>query len=154
MAGKDGGFTLIELAIVMLVVVVLSATVTAIYVSQVNKAKDSIIYAVLGAYRTAYNLYLADNEGIAPSDIGQINVKVGMTNFETEDGSTGTTSSIQMLAGTVQKGGVTSVGYGDFAGKSNVAEMYYDSIENTLYIDGSNGGTDYLDTKGNKWNEY
>ncbi len=155
MPKKNMGFTLIELTIVMLVLIVLSMTVIPIYLSQVKKAKDGIVYALLGTYRSAYNLYLTDNNGKRPSNINEIGskVKVSKANFDIADGTSGTNSSIQILAGTVGKGGVASSGYGEFAGKSNVAEIYYDSVKGELYIDGTNGGTDYVDTKGEKWNE-
>ncbi len=155
MPKKDVGFTLIELVVVMMVLAVLAAIVIPLYMSQLRKAKDSTVYALLGAYRSAYNLYLTDSEGEDPSSIVDIenNVKVSKANFEIAAGASGTISSIQVLAGTVAKPGFVSNGYGEFSGESNVAEMYYDSINGELYIDGTNGGTDYLDTKGEKWNE-
>jgi len=153
MIKKNLGFTLLELTIVMGIVALLSVTAIPRYQSQIKKAKDGNVYALLGTYRSGYNLYLSDTNGIQPGDINEIESRV-MVNRASFEIAVGTSSgSIQVLAGTVGKGGVSSIGYGDFAGKNNVAELYYDSVNGELYIDGTNGGTDYIDTKGEKWNE-
>ena len=155
MSKKDMGFTLIELVVVMMILAVLAIIAGPLYINQIKKAKDGVVYALLGTYRSTCKLYLVDNEGEYPSSIVDIenNVKVSKGNFEIAVGTSGTVSSIQVLAGTVAKPGFASNGYGEFSGESHVAEMYYDSVNGELYIDGTNSGTDYLDTKGEKWNE-
>jgi len=73
---KDGGFTLVELMIVLVIVAILSAVAVPIYTSQVMKAKMSEADAALGTIRTELRVYYGENGdyptvAVAAAVIGQ-----------------------------------------------------------------------------------
>ncbi len=62
-AGRaDGGFTLIELMVVMLIVAILSAIAIPAYLSSVRAAKEAVLKEDLHVLRGAIDAYTADKE--------------------------------------------------------------------------------------------
>jgi prepilin-type N-terminal cleavage/methylation domain-containing protein len=61
------GFTLIELMIVAAILGILAMIALPKFASMVQKSKDAALVGHLGALRSALSIYIADNEGIIPS---------------------------------------------------------------------------------------
>jgi prepilin-type N-terminal cleavage/methylation domain-containing protein len=74
---KQKGFTLIELLIVIAIIGILAAIAIPVFVSFQAKAKDAAANSAVGAFRTALELYRADNTtpptGQYPADQAAIN---------------------------------------------------------------------------------
>ncbi len=61
-AGKESGFTLMELMIVMTIIGILSAIAIPAYLRSVNKAKEAVLKEDLHTMRTAIDSYTVDKE--------------------------------------------------------------------------------------------
>jgi general secretion pathway protein G len=61
-AHKDGGFTLVELMIVMAIIMILSAMAVPIFARQVRRAKEAVLREDLHVMRTAIDSYTVDKE--------------------------------------------------------------------------------------------
>jgi prepilin-type N-terminal cleavage/methylation domain-containing protein len=152
------GFTLIELMIVVAIISILSSIITIKLGNSIKKSKDSRVLNTLGTLKSLSSAYPMEHEG--SNSLTIFDLKFGATRsieLIIENGiGTGTVTSYQVKAGTANKlDGTESLGRGSFAGEKNVVEIYYDNSTENLWIDGTTGsGIDFLDTKGNKWNEY
>lgn len=62
----DGGFTLIELMLVVAILSLLAAIAIPKFGNMIIKAKEAAVKANLGALRGALTIYYSDNEGIYP----------------------------------------------------------------------------------------
>ncbi len=58
----DGGFTLVELMIVMAIIMILSAIAVPIFARQVQRAKEAVLREDLHTMRTAIDSYTVDKE--------------------------------------------------------------------------------------------
>ena len=65
---KRGGFTLIELMVVVAIVGILSAIALARFASLIKRSQEGATKGNLAMLRSALKLYYADNEGIYPGD--------------------------------------------------------------------------------------
>jgi len=161
---KEVGFTLIELMIVVAIMAILSAIALPVMGEHIRKAKDGNTIKVIGTMRTASNMYLTDtigNSGSLYADkITDLEIYFSSTivkKLRNGDITTDTNdyiTSYQMIAGRATKDGVPSMGWGDFAGITNVVEIYYNNENGEIYADGTNSGTGYRDMKNKLWSDY
>lgn len=159
-----GGFTLIELMIVVAIIAILSAITLPAMGESIRRAKDANGIKVLGTIRTAVGMHITDDENndgkiyankivdleIYFSPSMKTNLKIGDDVISDTDNVT----SYQVVCGTVKKGGSVSMGRGELSGRSNVVEIYYNNQDGVSYADGTNEGDEYTDTKERLWKNY
>lgn len=97
MKEKDGGFTLVELIVVVIIIGVLAAIAVPVFLNQSNKAKEKADLADLSSAKIAVASYLADFDGAtAPT---QANTKsYGMPQEETVSGATKRTITVTWVS--------------------------------------------------------
>ena len=64
-----GGFTLIELMIVVAIIGILAAIAIPKFADLVTRSKESSVKGSLGSVRSAVSIYYSDNEGVFPIDL-------------------------------------------------------------------------------------
>lgn len=147
----EKGFTLIELMIVVAIIAILAAVAAPKFADQIKKAKDAKAIAVLGAVRSASNIYYADNDGAWASDLGTLYDEVdgGSQQVFTADPATASTGALKVGSNTNGLSSttvaITLVGTGSTATFGSITYS-----EGNLYL----GDADATDTKGNLWVEY
>jgi prepilin-type N-terminal cleavage/methylation domain-containing protein len=72
-----GGFTLLELMIVVGIIGVLTAISVVKFIQLIDKAKEAATKANLGALRVAVTIYFADTKGIWPQKLSTETFKIG-----------------------------------------------------------------------------
>jgi|AntDeeMinimDraft_5_1070356.scaffolds.fasta_scaffold18818_2 type IV pilus assembly protein PilA len=101
------GFTLIELMIVVAVIGILAALSIPVYQGFLEKSQISRAVSELGAYRTAYETSLSNNEMINNQAVGYVPSALTAGNMATEIASTNADGSGHLqvtLGGRVQGG--------------------------------------------------
>lgn len=68
MKKKEGGFTLIELMIVVAIIGILAAIAIPKFADLINKSKEGATKGSLSSVRSAIQVYYGDNEGWYPTD--------------------------------------------------------------------------------------
>ncbi len=144
----EKGFTLIELMIVVAIIAILAAVAAPKFADQIKKAKDAKAIAVLGAARSATNIYYADKDGVYPT-MGAIKTQIDSGSQRLFVG-TETASTGALQVGTNSSGATTVAITIAGSGGATIAtpSMTYD--EGEVYL----GASTETDTKGNYWVEY
>ncbi len=71
-AAPAGGFTLIELMIVVAVVAVIAAIAIPKFGELISRSQESSAKGALGTFRSALDIYYVANQGMFPSDINAL----------------------------------------------------------------------------------
>lgn len=112
---KSGGFTLVELAVVIVIIGVLAAFGVPRFIKSVERSKASEAFAYLAAVRTAQERYHA-RQGTYASSVADLDIKQVPPKYFTVDTiGAGTTSSLEdSWTLTLTRTGA-SAGYGDYS---------------------------------------
>jgi general secretion pathway protein G len=70
-ARREGGFTLIELVVVMAIIAILASLAVPIFTSQIQKAKEAVLQEDLHVMRNAIDAYTMD-KGKAPQSLDDL----------------------------------------------------------------------------------
>lgn len=124
----SGGFTLVELVVVLLILTALIAIAIAVYGNQVAKGQDACVKEQLNTARTANEAYYTERQYYAPvgaqglTDLNEIEAAVpaaptsgcpGSSGFEVTDGG-GQTYSIRVISASNRTFQLTRDGTGAF----------------------------------------
>ena len=67
-----GGFTLVELILVIIIIGILAAIIVPKFAGQTDKAKIATTKANINSLRSAVRLWQSDNDGTLPSDLSDL----------------------------------------------------------------------------------
>jgi prepilin-type N-terminal cleavage/methylation domain-containing protein len=71
---KRGGFTLIELMIVVAIIGILAAIAIPKFAELIRKSSEGAVKGSLGSFRSALSIYYADNEANWPGDLNALTI--------------------------------------------------------------------------------
>lgn len=153
----EKGFTLIELMIVVAIIAILAAVAAPRFGTQIQKAQDAKGIQLVGTWRSAYQMYYADELSYA-TELGKAKKYVdekalGATYKADGAAFADSTSEAAVVVGKSSKSAtVTATGQTDIKGKA-IAVFKIKSTsttENSIVFDDDNG----TDAKGTSWSAY
>lgn len=78
---KEGGFTLIELMVVVAIIGILAAIAIPIYSQLTNRARQAADDATVGTLNDASHIYYAENSGLTPPDMSTLISRVAPNTY-------------------------------------------------------------------------
>ena len=105
---KSGGFTLIELIVVMLIIAMLASLAVPRYFGSVQKSKDTVLKENLTLMRDALDKYYGDND-VYPSTLGDLVSRKYLRNIPPDPLTESASTWIAVPPDDPEKGGVYDV---------------------------------------------